>query len=303
MKKARKPYSKKPYIAESVLLFGVSDEYIDMLIRRIEHLRTLELLEQKRFGFWKDNKGRTGRPAIVTLRDKIKIFLIRMSNSTKFVKIATDFGLHPSYISKIFYEINDLLWKYGIITLEQKELIEKLTKEAELIIGDGTKIPIEAPVRYKKRYFDGYKWMHCVSLVFLIEGRSKIIIELDTSIGSRHDVAIAKRIFKKKYMKYSKAEAIVLDKGFDGLQSFGENILIAMKKPKNKELPKEEHIKNKAISKKRIIIEDIIRRLKFFKVLKRSVRGLKKIYCKVIHNVVEIYNSNRLLQVFGSKFA
>lgn len=66
------------------------------------------------------------------------------------------------------------------------------------------------------------------------------------------------------------------DLAYKGFKEIKSKLLIAIKKPKNKELSKEAKGINKEISRRRIIIEHINSKLKVFRILSDRYRNRRK---------------------------
>ena len=75
-----------------------------------------------------------------------------------------------------------------------------------------------------------------------------------------------------------------------GIQEFHSNSETPIKKTKGKKLTSEEKKYNHELSKKRIIVENIIRRCKIFKITKDVYRGKHKNHGKVWNLVSGLVN-------------
>ena len=81
--------------------------------------------------------------------------------------------------------------------------------------------------------------------------------------GKTHDL----KLFEKSKTVLSKEVEIKADSGYQGLQKKHGKVLIPSKKSKSHKLTKEERQANRELAKKRIKVENVIRRLKIFRVL------------------------------------
>ena len=94
----------------------------------------------------------------------------------------------------------------------------------------------------------------------------------DFCFGSQHDF----RLFKNSHSTISPNTCILADSGYQGLAERHPNSQTPAKKSKLHPLSKEQKTKNRALSQKRILIENIIRRLKIFRILSERYRNRRK---------------------------
>jgi transposase len=84
---------------------------------------------------------------------------------------------------------------------------------------------------------------------------------------------------------------ILADSGYQGIIEFHSNSKIPIKKRKNQELTEKEKAYNRELSKLRILIENINRRIKRFKIMcdryrnKRKRHGLRMTILCALHNM------------------
>jgi transposase len=98
------------------------------------------------------------------------------------------------------------------------------------------------------------------------------ILATDFCLGSQHDF----RLFKNSHSTISPSTCILADSGYQGLADLHPNSQTPAKKSKLHPLSKEQKAKNRALSRKRILIENIIRRLKIFRILSERYRNRRK---------------------------
>ena len=83
---------------------------------------------------------------------------------------------------------------------------------------------------------------------------------------------------------------IVGDKGFQGICDIHANSVIPFKKPKNGTLTVKQKLFNSKLSKFRIFIEHVNRRLKRFKILQMRYRNKQRKHLLRISLICGIYN-------------
>ena len=90
--------------------------------------------------------------------------------------------------------------------------------------------------------------------------------------GKMHDL----KLFEKSRVRLSKEVEIKADSGYQGLQKKHAKVLIPQKNSKLHRLTKEDKRLNRALSKKRIKVENVIRKLKIFRILAERYRHRRK---------------------------
>jgi transposase len=106
-------------------------------------------------------------------------------------------------------------------------------------------------------------------------------------MGKRHDF----KLFKDEFIGIDEFIQLLADSGYQGIVEFHENSKTPVKKRKNQELTSEEKAYNRELSRMRIVIENINRRIKRFKIMcdryrnKRKRHGLRMTILCGLHNM------------------
>ena len=82
------------------------------------------------------------------------------------------------------------------------------------------------------------------------------------------------------------------DSGYQGVQKELTNAIIPFKKSKNHELTEEEKKHNKKLSKERIKVEHVNRKIKIFRIAKERYRNHQNRYELIMNIMCSIYNRN-----------
>lgn len=98
------------------------------------------------------------------------------------------------------------------------------------------------------------------------------ILATDFSNGRLHDF----QLFKHSRCVFSLQICILADAGYQGLAGLHANSQTPAKKSKLHPLSQEQKASNRALSQKRIRVENIIRRLKIFRILSERYRNRRK---------------------------
>ena len=112
------------------------------------------------------------------------------------------------------------------------------------------------------------------------------ILATDFCIGSQHDF----QLFKESRTGISGQTSALADAGYQGLTSYHTNSQTPVKKTKLHPLNAEQKAYNRALSKVRILIENIIRKLKIFRILSERYRNRRKRFGLRFNLISAIYN-------------
>jgi len=107
--------------------------------------------------------------------------------------------------------------------------------------------------------------------------------------GKTHDL----KLFEKSRVRLSKEVEIKADSGYQGMQKKHDKVLIPKKNSKLHKLTKEDKRANRALAKKRIKVENVIRRLKIFRILAERYRHRRKRLGLRFNLLSGIYNFER----------
>jgi len=169
----------------------------------------------------------------------------------------------------------------------QEQLLE-LDKDEKVLLHDGTdrEVPRPQDEEQQKEKYSGKKKKHTVKNAVIIAATCVILYVSPTFCGTVHDKKIAD-------IAYSIPAGFKLlqDTGYQGYAPFGVEIIQPKKKPKGKELTKEEKEINKEISRDRVRVEHAIGSVKRARIVKDECRLRKnnfvnKIFatCAALHN-------------------
>lgn len=98
------------------------------------------------------------------------------------------------------------------------------------------------------------------------------------------------KLFEKSKVALAQEIEIKGDSGYQGLQKKHGKVLIPKKNTKLKKLTKAEKRANRELSKKRIKVENVIRRLKIFRILGERYRHRRKRLGLRFNLISGIYN-------------
>jgi transposase len=113
-----------------------------------------------------------------------------------------------------------------------------------------------------------------------------VILATAFANGSQHDF----ELFKESRSCFSKHIRSLADSGYLGLDRLHPNSQIPAKKSKLHPLTQEQKASNRQLSRERVLVENVIRRLKIFRILSERYRNRRKRFSLRFNLVAAIYN-------------
>ena len=120
----------------------------------------------------------------------------------------------------------------------------------------------------------------------MVDEQTEEILKIDCAKGKVHDFELYKR---SKLCLHPNTEA-VLDLGYLGIKKIHSNSKVPYKSSKHHPLTKEQKQFNYQHSRRRIRVENIIRKCKIFHIVKQTYRGKHKNYGLVWNVVAGLVN-------------
>lgn len=120
----------------------------------------------------------------------------------------------------------------------------------------------------------------------MVDKKSKKILCVAQAVGRKHDY----RLFKESKTAIHPSIVAQVDTGYQGLQKKHANTQIPKKRSKKNPLTKEDKIQNQLISSSRVLVENVIRCLKIFRILAEKYRNRRKRYALRLNLIAAIYN-------------
>ena len=115
------------------------------------------------------------------------------------------------------------------------------------------------------------------------------ILATDFCNGSEHDF----QLFKNSHCAISQETCLLADAAYQGLLALHPNSQTPAKKSKLHPLSQAQKASNQVLSRKRILIENIIRRLKIFRILSERYRNRRKRFGLRFNLIAAICNMER----------
>ena len=262
--------SKSPIIFNR--LFGVSVSQFDEILLKIE-----PQWEKQVINLYK----RPGRDYKLELADMLLMLMLYYRSYITQMFIGFLFGIDDSRVCRIIQKLEPILAKEMALT-KTKHLSKE---EVESLIIDATEQPIERPQKNQKKYYSGKKKRHTIKTEIRITRKGRIVHVSRSRRGAMHDFALHKE--EPPIPPESRA---FVDSGYQGLDKLHQATELPYKATKTKQLDKEEKEYNHALSRYRVIVENVIGDIKTFKILSDRYRNKRKRYGIKFHIISGIVN-------------
>ena len=256
--------------------------------------------EIQRLSKRKERKRDTGagRPFKLDLRNRFLMLLIYYRLYITYTLAGFLFDLDQSNICRNIQKIESLVRQCLPIPQKMYPITKRLKTPEEvenyfpgfLSFIDSTEqqIPRHVNKRKRKAYFSGKKKRHTVKNQMMVNKRGFIIHKTGYKKGRRHDYDI----YKENHPATPKQVVNVFDLGYLGVEKDFQEQLSALpcKKKRNCELSVDEKEYNKIHSKKRIVIEHTICRLKKYRIMNEVFRNRLRKYDRISDIVSGLVN-------------
>lgn len=104
--------------------------------------------------------------------------------------------------------------------------------------------------------------------------------------GRRHDFFL----FKKSKISFLSSIQLLADKGYQGIHRYHQASLIPQKKTRKKPLTLEQKAQNRQQSQLRVVVENVIRCLKIFRILSSRYRNRRQRFGLRFNLIAGLYN-------------
>ncbi|HLD42045.1 MAG TPA: transposase family protein [archaeon] len=175
-----------------------------------------------------------------------------------------------------------------------KELLE-LFPEAKCLF-DATEQEIPRPKNKKKRrtHYSGKKKKHTVKTQLMTNKKGLIIHKTKHVAGRVHDY----ELWKRTHPSIPPDIEALVDSGYQGIQTDFPDLKtrIPIKKPRGKQLTKQQKRYNKKLSKERVLVEHAISKVKKFGIIGQEFRNRLNSYDTKMSVVTGIVNFRTMLK-------
>ena len=229
---------------------------------------------------------KSGRPSKLCPEDQLLMTLSYLREDPTFFHLGVKWGINESNAYRIVIRTEKALIKSGLFNLPGKKILYPSKNSIETVAVDVSEHEIERPQKKQKKYYSGKQKYHTIKSQVLANQKTAEIICTAFSNGKTHDFSL----FKKSKLGMNKELELLGDKGYQGIKKIHSNSRTPLKKTKNKKLSQAEKLFNRQLAKSRIIIENIHRSLKIFRILSSRYRNRRRRFGLRFNLIAGIYN-------------
>jgi hypothetical protein len=120
----------------------------------------------------------------------------------------------------------------------------------------------------------------------VVEGRTRQVICTAHGRGKTHDFAL----YKQSKLKPHENLELLAESGYQGISKLHDKSRTPKKRSKKYQLTKDEKQINRELSRRRIVVENVIRRLKIFRILLERYRNRRKRFSLRFNLIAGLYN-------------
>ncbi|HET8685413.1 MAG TPA: IS5 family transposase [Methanosarcina sp.] len=219
-----------------------------------------------------DRRGKRGGQAKLSVEDQLLVVLEYWREYRTQFHIGSSWGLSESAVCRLIHKVEKLLMDSEQFHLPGKKQLYQNAANWEVVVVDVTERPIERPPKKQRAYYSGKKKQHTLKAQMVVNQANGQIICTAFGKGKRHDFYL----FKQHPLPLVTEQLCLADKGYQGLAKLHENSCLPTKKPRQKQLDAHEKQHNRNLSRLRVIVEHINRRLKIFRILGERYRNRRK---------------------------
>lgn len=146
--------------------------------------------------------------------------------------------------------------------------LQTFTRHVLLMDATERRIPRSAHYERQKHEYSGKKKTHTVKNNLIVDQHNQILFLSSTYPGSVHD----KRLADEAGHCYPNETVLIEDLGYQGYNLDNISVLIPHKKPKDKELTKQQKRENTDLSRIRVPVEHVMAGVKRLNIVKEKIR-------------------------------
>lgn len=222
----------------------------------------------------------------LALEDRVLVALEYWREYRSYFHIASSWGVSESTVCRIVHWVEDNLMQSGRFRLPGKKQLLQGFGRPEVVVVDVTETPIERPKHRQRRFYSGKKKRHTLKCQIVIEQTTGAIICTFFGKGRRHDF----KLFAASGVHFHPQTESLQDKGYQGIQKLHSNSCLPIKKPRGGQLSAQDKAYNRNLARRRVVIEQVNRCLKIFKILAERYRNRRRRFGLRCNLIAALYN-------------
>lgn len=234
---------------------------------------------------WRPKPKPGARPKL-NLEERILLTLEYWREYRTYFHIASSWSVSESTACRIVHWVETHLINSGVFRLGGKKSLVQGFGRPQVVLMDVTETPIERPKRHQRQFYSGKKKQHTFKSQIIVDQNTGQIICTFFGKGRKHDF----KLFKASGVHFHPETESLEDKGYQGIQHLHAKTRLPKKKPRGGQLSAEDKAYNRELAKERIMIEQINRSLKIFKILSLRYRNRRRRFGLRCNLIAAIYN-------------
>lgn len=138
----------------------------------------------------------------------------------------------------------------------------------------------------QQEYYSGKYGGHTLKSQFVIDLKTTRVLCIHHCKGKVHDY----KLFKLSKLPINPNKKLLLDSGYQGVKNLHFNSELPIKKSKNYVLTAEDKAHNLKLSKRRVVVEHIIGKIKTFRIMAERYRNRRVKHFERVKLICGIYN-------------
>ncbi len=231
----------------------------------------------------------TPKPGVkpkLALDERVLICLEYWREYRTYFHIGSSWGVSEATVYRIVRWVEDHLIQCGQFRLAGKKQLVRGFGRPQVVVMDVTETPIERPSRRQRHFYSGKKRRHTLKCQIVIEQSTGRIICTFFGKGRRHDF----KLFQASRVRFHPKTESLQDKGYQGIHKLHFNSRLPHKKPRGSQLSSTQKADNRALARRRVVIEQVNRCLKIFRILAERYRNRRRRFGLRCNLIAALYN-------------
>ena len=227
-------------------------------------------------------KKKSGRPhGMGGLEEQLIGLLVYYRFYTTHLFIGSLFGVDDSTVCRRFAVLEPLV--AGAVAINKDRTCRR--DDLETLLIDATEQPIERPRRRQRRFYSGKNKRHTLKTEIQVTERGRIVAVSKPFPGAVHDIEV-----RRRGPPLPASSRAYVDSGYQGLHKHHAETELPYKRRRGRPLSQDEKDYNHALSRIRVKVENVIRRLKVFRILAERYRNKRRGYGIKVNIIAGIVN-------------
>jgi hypothetical protein len=256
------------------------------------HRSTFKQLLKTLRPLWRTTPKPGAKPKL-DLADRVLVCLEYWREYRTYFHIGSSWGVSEATVYRIVRWVEDHLMQSREFRLAGKKQLVPDFGSPQVVAMDVTETPIDRPKRRQRQFSSGKKQRHTLKGQIVLELDSGLIICTFFGKGRRHDF----KLYQASGVRFAPQIESLQDKGYQGIQKLHTNSCLPHEKPRSGQLTSVQKSENRALARRRVIIEQVNRCLKIFRILTERYRNRRRRFGLHCNLIAALYNYERTLAV------